>query len=69
MTEGLAEARQRDEEAFRERQAELDQSFRDRVAQLTEKEAELEQRRQELNDRDTHLTWTEPAGSSKLFSK
>ncbi|HEX5183111.1 MAG TPA: hypothetical protein VFW19_08165 [Allosphingosinicella sp.] len=52
MTEGLAEARQKDEEAFRARQVELDESFKVRLDQLTEKEAELEQRRRELNDRE-----------------
>jgi hypothetical protein len=52
MTEGLAEARKKDEEAFRERQSELDSAFKTRLEELAEKEADLQRRRAELNDRE-----------------
>lgn len=52
MTAGLAEARQKDQQDFTQRQKDLDDSFAERLQQLTIKEGELEQRRKELNDRE-----------------
>ena len=52
MAEGLARAQANSEAEFAKRQTALEESFAKRVATLSDQEAELEKRRQELNDRE-----------------